>query len=321
MAVNPRTMTAQLEDYLEWMAVRNYSERTVRNHRVCLGYFFAWCEQRAIIASTEVTKPILERYQRYLYHYRNERSEKPLSFRSQNSRLVPVRAFFKWLTKHNYILYNPASELELPKMEKRLPRDVLTTKEAEKIINLTEVGTVLGLRDRAILETLYSTGIRRTELTRLGIYDLDVERGTLMVRQGKGKKDRVIPIGERAIKWCEKYKREARPELVVDHTETTLFLTNRGKPFRPKRLSDLVHSYVASAKLGKQGACHLFRHTMATLMLERGADIRYIQAILGHENLETTEVYTQVSIRKLKEIHTATHPARLRRNDHEDKEK
>ncbi len=307
----PREMTTRLEQYLERMQVLNYSERTVRNHRFCLGYFFDWCEERSVLKPQDVTKPILERYQRYLYHYRNEKTDKPLSFRSQNARLVPIRAFFKWLAKNNYILYNPSSELEMPKMEKRLPRNVLTAKEVEQIINLTDVSTVLGIRDRAILETLYSTGIRRTEMTRLSIYEMDVERGTLFIRQGKGKKDRVVPIGDRAIKWCEKYVHQARPHLVVDPMDITLFITNRGTPFRPKRLSERVHNCVEAANLGKHGSCHLFRHTMATLMLENGADIRYIQAILGHENLETTEIYTQVSIRKLKEIHTATHPAKL----------
>ncbi len=308
-------MHAKLDVYIEWMQVRNYSERTVRNHRICLGYFFDWCQERSVTSPKEVTKPILEGYQRYLYHYRNEKTGLPLSFRSQNARLVPVRAFFKWLSRNNHILFNPAADLDLPRMEKRLPRHVLTTSEVEQVINLPDVETVLGLRDRAILEVLYSTGIRRTELTRLSIYDLDMERGTLMVRQGKGKKDRVVPIGERAMRWCDKYLHEARPELVVDPTDPTLFLTRRGGPFRPKRMTALVHEQVKTADLGKQGSCHLFRHTMATLMLENGADIRYIQAILGHENLETTEVYTQVSIRKLKEIHEATHPARLRREN------
>jgi len=299
------------------MQARNFSERTVRNHRVCLGYFIAWCEERSVTLPTEVTKPILERYQHYLFHYRNDRSGKPLSFRSQNARLSPVRGFFRWLTQYNHILYNPASELVLPKTEKHLPRHVLSSKEAEQVINLPDATTVLGIRDRAVLEVLYSTGIRRGEIVRLGIYDIESERGTLMIRQGKNRKDRTVPIGERALAWCEKYLYESRPQLLVDPNDPTLFLTRQGNPFKPKRMSALVHKYVEDAGLGKEGSCHLFRHTMATLMLENGADIRYIQAILGHENLDTTKVYTQVSIRKLKEVHTNTHPARLTRDKEE----
>jgi len=157
----------------------------------------------------------------------------------------------------------------------------------------TEIGDALGVRDRAILETLYSTGMRRSELIGLKLYDLDTERGTIMVRQGKGKKDRMIPIGERAVAWIEKYLADVRPELVVDPAEGILFLTNLGQAFTPNRPTQLVRQYVIAAELGKTGACHLFRHTMATLMLEHGADIRFIQAMLGHAELTTTQIYTR----------------------------
>ena len=150
------------------------------------------------------------------------------------------------------------------------------------------------------------------ELMNLQVFDVDAERGTVMVRQGKGKKDRMVPIGERAIAWVEKYRDDVRPELATGAAEGTLFLTHLGEGFSPNRLTQLVREYVQAAEIGKSGSCHLFRHTMATLMLENGADIRYIQAILGHAELSTTQVYTQVSIRQLKAIHTATHPARCR---------
>ena len=136
-------MKTRLPDFLEWMQVRNYSERTVHNARICVGYFIAWCEERSVFEPRDVTKSILERYQHYLFHYRNEKTEKPLSFRSQNARLVPVRSFFRWLTQYNHILYNPASELELPRLEKRLPKHVLTTSEAETVLMQTNVGNPL----------------------------------------------------------------------------------------------------------------------------------------------------------------------------------
>ena len=153
----------------------------------------------------------------------------------------------------------------------------------------------MGLRDRAILETLYSTGMRRLELIGLSCYDLDRERGTVMIRQGKGKKDRMIPIGERALAWIDQYLESARPDLVVGQDDGTLFLTNAGEAFTPDRLTQMVRDYVDAADIGKRGSCHLFRHTMATLMLENGADIRFIQAMLGHAELSTTQIYTQVS--------------------------
>jgi integrase/recombinase XerD len=202
----------------------------------------------------------------------------------------------------------------LPKLEHRLPKHVLTERESEKIINEPDVNEPLGIRDRAILEVLYSTGMRRMELIRIKLYDLDRDRGTVIIRQGKGKKDRMIPIGERALAWIDKYLNEVRTSLVLDPDDGTVFLTTYHEPFTKNRLTQLVRDYVNAADIGKKGACHLFRHTMATIMLENGADIRFIQQMLGHARLDTTQIYTQVSIRMLKEIHSATHPtARLKR--------
>lgn len=309
---DPEGLAAYMQRFLEWMRITNYSERTVEGRELYLNYFIAWCDERSLKRPQDITRPILERYQRYLYHHRKANGE-PLSFRSQYTRLIPVRAYFKWLAKYNHILYNPASEIELPKLEKRLPKHVLTQSEAEQVINQADVTTALGIRDRAILETLYSTGMRRMEIINLKLYDLDAERGTVMVRQGKGRKDRMIPIGDRAIAWIEKYLHDVRLELLVAEDEGVLFLTNLGEAFTPNRLTQMVRNYVNAAELGKTGSCHLFRHTMATLMLEHGADIRFIQEMLGHVKIDTTQIYTQVSIRKLKQIHMATHPARLER--------
>ena len=157
-----------------------------------------------------------------------------------------------------------------------------------------------------------STGIRRLELSRLKLYDVDTEHGTLMVRQGKGRKDRLVPLGERACRWIDRDLAEVRPQLVIEPDHGMLFVTDYGEPFEKNRLGDMVKRYMRLAGF-ENGACHAFRHAMATHMLEAGCDIRYIQAILGHSELSTTEIYTQVSIGKLKEIHAATHPARLAR--------
>jgi len=305
---HPEGLASAALAYLEWMRVKNYSERTVENRELYLAYFIDWCEERGLNRPSEITKPILERYQRTLYYYR-KKDGRPLSFRSQNARLVPVRAYFKFLARQNLILYNPAADLDLPRIEHRLPKHVLSVAEAEQVLAQADVSEPLGLRDRAILELFYSTGIRRMEAIGLQLYDLDAERGTLIVRQGKGKKDRVVPIGERAAAWVEKYVLEVRGQLLVPPDDGTLFLTKDGEAFTRNRMSQLVREYVDAAKIGKRGSCHLFRHTMATLMLEHGADIRYIQQMLGHAKLETTQIYTQVSIRQLKAIHDATHPA------------
>ena len=191
-----------------------------------------------------------------------------------------------------------------------MPKAWLSAAEAEMILALPDVVTPTGLRDRALLETLYSTGLHRLELIRLTAADLDFVGGVVSVRQGKGRKDRVIPIGERALAWVGKYLAESRPKLIRSGREEPAerFVTERPMAFAVKHLSAVVTRYLARSEVGKEGSCHLFRHPCATLMLEHGADIRQVQEQLGHACLQTTQIYTHVSIRKLKEGHAATHP-------------
>jgi integrase/recombinase XerD len=144
---------------------------------------------------------------------------------------------------------------------------------------------------------------------RLQLPDLDVGRGVLFIREGKGRRDRIVPIGDRAVRWIDRYLRTVRPLLVVPPDPGVLFLTRRGQALRENRLTEVVHRYVQAAGLGKTGSCHLFRHTMATLLLENGADVREVQEMLGHSQLSTTALYTHVAIGRLKQVHSAAHPA------------
>jgi integrase/recombinase XerD len=159
--------------------------------------------------------------------------------------------------------------------------------------------------------------MRRLELANLKLWDLDAERGTVTIRQGKGKKDRVIPIGVRAGQWLHKYVMGARPHLVAEPDDGTIFVSNLGETLNLDYLTQLVRTYVEASGIQKHGACHMFRHTMATLMLENGADIRFIQAMLGHAKLDSTQIYTHVAVRQLQEIHRATHPVNLEREKRE----
>jgi integrase/recombinase XerD len=307
----PTTPLAMLlDEHLQHLAVKGFTENTLKVRRVHVEMFLAWCSDRGLTEPVEITRPVLERYQRHLFHYRKKNGE-PLTFSSQHARLAPLKVWFKWMTRQNYILHNPASELELPRLGYQLP-SVLNKDEAELVLQQPDVSDPVGIRDRAMLEVLYSTGMRRMEVLNLKLYDVDRKRGIVTICEGKGKKDRVVPVGERALAWLEKYLNEVRPECVVEPDDGIVFLTSMGEPFTPNHLSGLARRYVRAAQIGKSGACHIFRHTMATLMLEGGADIRYIQAMLGHARLDTTQIYTHVSIRMLKQIHAATHPtARL----------
>jgi integrase/recombinase XerD len=298
--------------YLEWMGVISMSAHTVRCHDSGLLKFIAWCDERGLTQPQEITLPMIERYQKHLYHYRKSNGQ-ALSLGSQIAALKPIRPWFKWLTRNRYIGMNPASELVLPKKPSSLPRSILSLAEIENILNQCDVGTPLGMRNRAMFEVLYSSGIRRMEAVQLKLWDIDIERGTLMVRHGKGNKDRLLPLGERACAWLRRYIEDVRPLLESGNDDGILFLYELGGAIPPDRLSDLVKRHMQNAGVPYVGACHLFRHACATHMLEGGADIRFIQEMLGHVCLDTTQIYTRVSIDKLKAIHTATHPARLER--------
>jgi integrase/recombinase XerD len=299
-----------MDEHLNALRVRGYSEHTVKNRLVHIGYFIQWVYEHGLREPVEITRPVLERYQRHLFYYRKKNGE-PLTFRSQHSRLVPLRVWFKWMTRQNHILHNPASEIDLPRVGRTLPKNILSVQEIGQVMLQPDISPAdpLGLRDRAILEVIYATGMRRLEIVNLKLFDLQLDRGLIVVRQGKGKKDRYVPIGERAAAWLQKYIAEARPELALEPDDLTVFLTAEGEPFSRDHLTWTVRQHIVAAQVGKVGACHLLRHCMATHMHENGADIRFIQQILGHEDIKTTQIYTHVALRALQQVYAATHPA------------
>ena len=194
----PDALALWRDGYLESLASRNYAEGTLEGRHDALKVFFAWAAERDLTRAAQITRPILESYQRWLWRCVKANGQR-LGWSTQRNRLSVLKDFFRWLTRQNVILHNPASELELPRMEKRLPQEVLSLAQIEKLLAVPNVTDPLGIRDRAMLELFYSCGIRRTELCRLELADLNTERKTIHVRLGKGKKDRMVPVGERAI--------------------------------------------------------------------------------------------------------------------------
>lgn len=310
----PGSLWFYLERYIKHLQALQYHQHTWKEHKRYLKLFIEFSESYGAKMATEVTRDLVEDFQVYVSEYRKADGNK-LNANGQIRWFVPVRVFFRWLTKRRYVLYNPASELEHPKIDRTLPSSILTSKEAERVMIQTDIHKSIGLRDRAILETFYSTGMRRFELTALCVSDIDFDRETVMIKKGKGRKARVIPIGDRALKWIEKYMKDARPKFEGENTGDLLFLSSKQRPLCNRRVSELVTHYLKKAKLKKTGSTHVFRHTMATLMLENGADVRFIQEMLGHSSLKATQIYTRVSIKKLKEVHTKTHPAKLKDYD------
>lgn len=302
----PDSLAVWRDTYLEALGARNYSEETRDGRRGALDHFLAWAAERDMTKAGEITRPVLEAYQRWLWKLVRP-GGKRLGWSTQRNRLGVLRDWFRWLTRQNVILHNPASELELPRPEKRLPTGALTVPQVEALLGIPNIADPLGIRDRAVLEVFYSTGLRRFELCRLDLADYHAARRTLTIRRGKGHKDRVVPIGARAVQWVERYLAEVRPRLSLDTRETALFLTGYSGPFNPDVVSRMVREWLHS--LGLKGSCHLLRHTCATHMLEGGADIRFIQQLLGHAKLDTTAIYAEVSILQLQEVHARCHPS------------
>ena len=305
---DPEGLTALLQRHLVWLETHNFAERTVNVRRLQLSRFISWCLDRSVTQARELTPDLLERFQRYLFYYRKHDGQ-PLSISSQNHWLTALRSWMAWLKDKGVLQENPALELTLPKEEKRLPRHALTREEVESILEQPDVNKVHGLRMRAILELFYSSGLRRKEVLELELGDIDRERRVILVRLGKGNKDRFVPLGARALHWIDKYLQEARPRLCTDPQQPLLFVTAKATAIHPNYVSALVRRYMNQAGITKKGACHLFRHTAASLMLDAGADVRHLQEILGHESLCSTQIYTHVSIGKLCEVHARTHPA------------
>ena len=308
MITDPLTLETAVARHLSTLHALGYTAATLETRAWLLGLFQSWAGERGVTALSDVTADLIARYQRHLSQHRKQDGQ-PLASRTQRLRLSPLRTLGKWAVREKLVAENPAASLVMPRTGQPLPKAWLSAAQAETVLALPVVATATGLRDRALMETLYSTGLRRLETLRLTAADVDFAGGVVCVRQGKGKKDRVIPIGERALAWLGKYLAESRPEMAKPGDEAgPLFVTAQGHALSAKYLSKLVTRYVDLSGVGKEGSCHLFRHTCATLMLEHGADIRHVQEQLGHACLQTTQIYTHVSIRKLKEVHAATHP-------------
>lgn len=302
------TLASLVDAWLERLKERNYSPRTVDMNWWTLRSFLQWSKERSLNTPEQITKPHLESYQRWLYRYKRSNG-KPLSVQTQRQRIGSVQRFFAHLCKNNIILANPASDLDLPRKPARhLPKG-LPMDELKKLMAVPDVLDPLGVRDRAILEVLYATGVRRTELVRLELQDIDMHARTLYVNRGKGGKSRLVPIAEKALKWLQKYLDDGRQLLLVNQQEQTLFISGYGTAFNPSALGNLIKTMMKQAEIFRDGSCHLLRHTCATHMLEGGADIRLIQQFLGHTKLDTTSIYTQVAITHLQEVYKQSHPS------------
>ena len=305
-------MKEHLDNYLIHLRARHLKKETIENK---LFYLTRFLNHLAVknISLYQITISVLEDYQKQLWESRSRTNpKKKISFAYQGHHISTIKDFFSYLKKNNIILTNPASLLRQPRSNKSLPSKILSLYETKTLFSLADLKTPLGIRDRAIMEVLAATGIRRAEIVNLLLEDIDYDEKTIRINNSKGLKDRIIPISKRALKYLQKYLDKSRLQLLKDKESNFLFLTIRGGGISISCLTNFIHEYFKKAGIVKEkhqrGGCHIFRHTLATVMLENGADLRYIQEMLGHSTLASTQIYTRVSITKLKEIHEKTHP-------------
>jgi integrase/recombinase XerD len=305
------------ESFIEKMMVAGFSARTLGAYRSHLAFFLAYLDgETDVEAITQVSPEVLHGYQTHLYGFTDEEG-RSLSIATQAARLSVVRSLFRHLVKTETLLYDPAAALELPKRKGILPRSVLTKKEVARLLASPDTTTPLGLRDRVMLEVLYSTGIRNAELRALTLYDIDLDRGFVRVNEGKNAKDRVVPLGEAACTWLREYLAEARPKLLAERgaegaSEQRVFVSKNGRALQPLGVIYPLRKYAKAAGIERPVTPHTMRHTFATHLLAGRADIRHIQAMLGHASVATTQIYTRVEVTDLKAVHRRCHPREKR---------
>ena len=301
-------LASLISQYLSSLQVRQYSRFTVGSRCVMLKYFMRHCLTLGISEAAQMTAAVVCGYQNALCDHRKSNGQ-PLAAGTQTQRLIAVAQFFRYLAGKGILLPDPAAGLELPRNGHRLPRNLLSTTEVETLIHFPNIRKPLGLRDRAILELLYSTGIRRCELCTLDLSHLDIDGQTVRIDLGKGARDRMVPIGDRALRWIRKYIAKARPRLIAEPGSSAMFLDADGHRLKPAIFGNHVSWLIRRALPGKTGGCHALRHAFATGLLRNGCNIRHIQTMLGHVKLETTAIYTHVCIAELIEAHRRFHPA------------
>jgi integrase/recombinase XerD len=291
-----------IKEYQNHLKALGYAAATVEIYRKNLGQFRRYLAGEEIRDLRRVSRETVLSYQARVMDEENAMETKALKLR-------PVKRLFEHLVESNRLLINPAEGIVETCRRNRKAGVVLTVKEIKKLFDQPNLSFTCQIRNKAIMELLYATGIRLDELLTLTVHDPDFKEKVLYVRKGKGKKQRLVPVGKTALQTLKEYLDKIRPKHAKRNPgERTLFLDNRGKPLTPACIRHFLREYRLAAGIGKPVSPHTFRRTCATHLLQQGADIRYIQKLLGHTSLKTTQVYTKVVPVDLKKTHNATHP-------------
>lgn len=296
-----RTLRTSIDAYLEALPIAGRSTTTITTYRGRLRDFEAFAGEKKVKTTARLDSDLIEAFLVHLH-------DRGLQRKTRQTAESIVRCWLDWMVKRGWIDSSPMPLVRSARAAPSVPRTVLTADEVERILSSIDVTRPAGLRDRAMFEVLYSSGLRRAELAALKLNDVDVDRGLLIIRQGKGSKDRLVPIGERALSWIDRYVTEVRPRHLRGADPGNIFLSRQKNPLCAAMITTHLKEAVAAAGIKKDVTPHGFRHTAATLLLEGGADTRYVQEFLGHKDITTTARYTRVTIDHLKRAHAKTHP-------------
>lgn len=301
-------MQQLIEEFQKYQTTRGHRPRTVRDYKYVLGYFFRFLEQKGITDLKEVKRENILDYQQYLYHELKKQNGERLNLKTQAALICVLNPFFTYLVIANHVMYNPTNGINKPRIPKRIPRDILSEKEMKLLLSMPDLNTTEGYRDRVLLEVFYSTGIRANEARFIKLNDVDLINRELFIRDGKGGKDRLVPLTKSCARYLEIYIANHIKVLLNGRTSEYLFIGVNGKVFHAHAVRLIVHKYVTEAKFKQRITSHSLRHTCATHLLKKGASIRLIQVLLGHNSLNTTEQYTRIDIGDLKKALDIYHP-------------
>jgi integrase/recombinase XerD len=303
---------AAVPAYLNQLKLTGCSYYTIRAAKYALARFARFLEQEQVSDIEALTHDIVAEYQQELYFCLTAKG-KPLSLRSQSQLLSVVKGFTRYLKEQDDLIVDPGQAIRLPKKPRRLPRVILSEKEVQKLLTAPDMRTNQGYRNRIILEILYDTAIRRAEVAAIALADFDLGAGYILIH-GKGDKDRVVPVSAGVCELVQNYILMVRPKFINGDDPGYLILNRWGQKMDPNGIWAVVKRCTRQAGIKKSVSTHTLRHTCATHMLKNGAPVRHIQEMLGHESLESTQIYTRVTINDLKQIHAQYHPSEQRKS-------
>ncbi len=293
-------MEKTIREFIYYLNVeRGLSENTLNSYSRDLKNFLDFIQDQNVSKWNDVKRTHI---MKYLIHMRN--SGKAASTITRN--IASVRSFFQFLIQEGMISENPSTDLETPKQEKKLP-EILTPDEVDKLLSKPNTTDFRGKRDKAMLELLYASGMRVSELINLNVEHIDTQNGYILCR-GKGEKERIVPLGKLAISSVTDYLTKSRPQMRKDLSEPSLFLNHHGRRLSRQGFWKILKKYAEKIGIKNKITPHTLRHSFATHLLENGADLRAVQEMLGHSDISTTQIYTQLTKQRLKDVYSKSHP-------------